>query len=105
MNLWIGAGLSFAAVSLSACHVGPQANNPEGATVEVQVLPAEDQAKLTFKGELLEISDDGIIFFGADSKESADEIIFVAWNRAARVRATKSGEVLSGVLKPRSVFA
>jgi hypothetical protein len=97
MNLWIGAGLSFAAVSLSACHVGPQikdldlANNPEGATVEVQVLPAEDQAKLTFKGELLEISDDGIIFFGADSKESADEIIFVAWNRAARVRATEFG--------------
>ena len=97
MNLGIRAGLSLAAVSLFACHVGPQikdldlANNPEGATVEVQVLPAEDQGKLTFEGELLEIRDDGIVFFGADSDEFADEIIFVAWNRTSRVRATEFG--------------
>jgi hypothetical protein len=57
----------------------------------VQILPTEDQGKLTFEGELLEIRDDGIIFFGADSNESADEIIFVAWNRTSRVRATEFG--------------
>ena len=72
MNVMIRAGLGFVAVSLSACHVGPQiqdldlAHNPEGATVEVQVSPLEGKSKLKFEGELLEIRDDGIIFSGAD---------------------------------------
>ena len=85
------------AVSLSACHVGPQikdldlAHNPEGATVEVQVLAAEGKNKLTYEGELLEIRDDGIVFSGADTNDSADEIIFVAWSSAARVKATRFG--------------
>lgn len=97
MNSLIKVGLGLASVALSACHVGPQikdldlANNPEGATVEVQVLPAEGQDKQKFEGELLEIRDDGIVFFGADSDEFADEIIFVAWNRTSRVRATEFG--------------
>lgn len=97
MNVMIRAGLSFVAVSLSACHVGPQikdldlAHNPEGATVEVQVLPPEGKGKLKFEGELLEIRDDGIIFSGADENDSDDEIIFVAWSSAARVKATQFG--------------
>ncbi|MFT5501412.1 MAG: hypothetical protein ACI88G_001549 [Woeseiaceae bacterium] len=97
MNVMIRAVLSFVAVSMSACHVGPQiddldlAHNPDGATVEVQVLATEEQGKLKFEGELLEIRDDGIIFSGADAKESADEVIFVAWNRAKRVKATRFG--------------
>jgi len=97
MNVMIRAGLGFVAVSLSACHVGPQiqdldlAHNPEGATVEVQVSPLEGKSKLKFEGELLEIRDDGIIFSGADGNDSADEVIFVAWSRAARVKATRFG--------------
>jgi hypothetical protein len=97
MNSVIKVGLSLAAISLSACHVGPQikdlnlANYPEGATVEVQVLPAEGQDKLKFEGELLEIRDDGIVFSGASADDADDELIFVAWIRAARVRATEFG--------------
>jgi hypothetical protein len=97
MNSVISIGLSLAAISLSACHVGPQikdldlANNPEGATVEVQVLPADGQDKLKFEGELLEIRDDGIIFSGASADDADDELVFVAWSRAARVRATEFG--------------
>jgi hypothetical protein len=67
------------------------AHNPEGATVEVQVLPTEGRNKLEFEGELLEIRDDGIVFSGATANDSADEIIFVAWSRAARVKATEFG--------------
>ncbi len=87
----------MAVVSLSACHVGPQikdldlANNPEGATVEVQVLPTEGRDKLKFEGELLEIRDDGIVFSGTSADDAADEVIFVAWSRATRVRATEFG--------------
>lgn len=87
----------MAVVSLSACHVGPQikdldlANNPEGATVEVQVLPTEGRDKLKFEGELLEIRDDGIVFSGTSADDAADEVIFVAWSRATRVRATQFG--------------
>ena len=97
MNSGIKVGLSLAVLSLSACHVGPQikdlelANNPEGATVEVQVLPAAGRDKLKFEGELLEIRDDGIVFSGTSADDAADEVIFVAWNRAARVRATEFG--------------
>jgi hypothetical protein len=97
MNPVIKVGLSLAAVSLSACHVGPQikdldlANNPEGATVEVQVSPAEGQGKLKYEGELLEIRDDGIVFSGASADDAEDALIFVAWSRAARVRATEFG--------------
>jgi hypothetical protein len=97
MNFLIKVGLSLASVALYACHVGPQikdldlANNPEGATVEVQVLPADDQDKQKFEGELLEIRDDGIVFSGASSDDADDELIFVAWSRAARVRATEFG--------------
>jgi hypothetical protein len=97
MNSGIKVGLSLAVLSLSACHVGPQikdlelANNPEGATVEVQVLPADGGGKLKFEGELLEIRDDGIVFSGTSADDAADEVIFVAWNRATRVRATEFG--------------
>ena len=97
MNSVIKVGLGLVSVALSACHVGPQikdldlANNPEGATVEVQVLPADGQDKQKFEGELLEIRDDGIVFSGASSDDADDELIFVAWNRAARVRATEFG--------------
>ena len=97
MNVMIRAGLGFVVVSLSACHVGPQiqdldlAHNPEGATVEVQVSPLEGKGKLKFEGELLEIRDDGIVFSGAEANDSADEVIFVAWSRATRVKATKFG--------------
>jgi len=97
MNARIKAGLSMAVVSLSACHVGPQikdldlANNPEGATVEVQVLPTEGRDKLKFEGELLEIRDDGIVFSGTSADDAANEVIFVAWSRATRVRATEFG--------------
>lgn len=97
MNSVSKVGLSLAAISLSACHVGPQindldlANNPEGATVEVQVLPADGQDKLKFEGELLEIRDDGIVFSGADTDNADEELIFVAWSRTARVRATEFG--------------
>ena len=97
MNVMMRAGLGFVVVSLSACHVGPQikdldlAHNPEGATVEIQVLALEGKSKLKFEGELLEIGDDGVIFLGADAKDSADEVIFVAWSRAARVKATQFG--------------
>jgi hypothetical protein len=89
--------LSLAAVSLSACHVGPQikdldlANNPEGATVEVEVSLAGGQDKLKFEGELLEIRDDGIVFSGASAEDAEDVLIFVAWKSAARVRATEFG--------------
>ena len=92
MNSPIKAGLSLAIISLSACHLGPQikdldlANNPEGATVKVQVLPAEGRHKLEFDGELLEIRDDGIV-----AADGVDEIVFVAWGRATRVRATEFG--------------
>jgi hypothetical protein len=97
MNSGIKVGLSLAVLSLSACHVGPQikdlelANNPEGATVEVQVLPADGRDKLKFEGELLEIRDDGIVFSGTSADDAADEVIFVAWSRATRVRATEFG--------------
>ena len=97
MNLVIKVGQSLVLVALSACHVGPQikdldlANNPEGATVEVRVLPANGQDKQKFEGELLEIRDDGIVFSGAGSDDTDDELIFVAWSRAARVRATEFG--------------
>jgi len=97
MNVMIRAGLGLVALSLAACHVGPQikdldlAHNPEGATVEVQVSAAEGRGKLKFEGELLEIRDDGIIFSGTDSNDAADEVIFVAWSRAARVKATEFG--------------
>ena len=97
MNSVIKVGLGLAAVFLSACHLGPQikdldlANNPEGATVEVQVLPAEGHGKLKFEGELLEIRDDGIVFSGTGAADGEDVLIFVAWSRAARVRATEFG--------------
>ena len=97
MNPVIKVGLSLAAASLTACHVGPQikdldlANNPEGATVEVQVLPADGQDKLKFQGELLEIRDDGIVFSAASADDAEDELVFVAWSRATRVRATEFG--------------
>ena len=97
MNSPIKAGLSLAIISLSACHLGPQikdldlANNPEGATVKVQVLPAEGRHKLEFDGELLEIRDDGIVFSGTAVADGVDEVVFVAWGRAARVRATEFG--------------
>jgi hypothetical protein len=71
MNSPAKAGLSLAVAFLSACHLGPQikdldlANNPAGATVEVQVLPEEGRGKLEFEGELLEIRDDGVVFLGA----------------------------------------
>ena len=97
MNSVIKVGLSLASVALSACHVGPPikdldlANNPEGATVEVQVLPADGQDKQKFEGELLEIRDDGIIFSGASANDADDELIFVAWSRATQVRATEFG--------------
>lgn len=97
MNIMNRIGLIFVAVSMSACHVGPQikdldlAHNPEGATVEVQVLASEGRDKLKFEGELLEIRNDGIIFSGAAANDSADEVIFVAWSRAARVKATQFG--------------
>jgi hypothetical protein len=97
MSSVIKVGMSLAAVSLSACHVGPQikdldlANNPEGATIEVQVSPANGQDKLKFEGELLAIRDDGIVFSGANTDDDDDELIFVAWNRATRVRATEFG--------------
>jgi hypothetical protein len=97
MNSGIKVGLSLAVLSLSACHVGPQikdlelANNPEGATVEVQVLPADGRDKLKFEGELLEIRDDGIVFSGTSADDAADQVIFVAWSRANRVRATEFG--------------
>ena len=97
MNVMNRVGLIFVAVSMSACHVGPQikdldlAHNPDGATVEVQVLASEGRDKLKFEGELLEIRSDGIIFSGAAANDSADEVIFVAWRRAARVKATKFG--------------
>jgi len=97
MKFIMRAGLGLVTFSLSACHVGPQikdldlAHNPEGATVEVQVLPTEGRNKLEFEGELLEIRDDGIVFSGATANDSADEIIFVAWSRAARVKATEFG--------------
>jgi hypothetical protein len=85
MSSVIKVGMSLAAVSLSACHVGPQikdldlANNPEGATIEVQVSPANGQDKLKFEGELLAIRDDGIVFSGASTDDDDDELIFVAW--------------------------
>jgi hypothetical protein len=97
MNSGIKVGLSLAVLWLSACHVGPQikdlelANNPEGATVEVQVLPTDGRDKLKFEGELLEIRDDGIVFSGTSADDAADEVIFVAWSRATRVRATEFG--------------
>jgi hypothetical protein len=97
MNVMNRVGLIFVAVSMSACHVGPQikdldlARNPDGATVEVQVLASEGRDKLKFEGELLEIRNDGIIFSGAAANDSADEVIFVAWSRAARVKATQFG--------------
>ena len=97
MNPVIKVVLSLAAVSLTACHVGPQvkdldlANNPEGATIEVQVLPADGQDKLKFEGELLEIRDDGIVFSGASDAEADDELILVVWSRATRVRAIEFG--------------
>jgi hypothetical protein len=97
MNVMNRVGLSFLAVSMSACHVGPQikdldlAHNPDGATVEVQVLASEGQDKLKFEGELLEIRNDGIIFSGAAADDSTDEVIFVAWSRAARVKAIRFG--------------
>jgi len=97
MSSVIKVGMSLAAVSLSACHVGPQikdldlASSPEGATVEVHVSAADGQDKLKFEGELLEIRDDGIVFSGASTDDADDELIFVAWNRATRVRATEFG--------------
>lgn len=97
MNMRFTIGLCLAAVSLPACHVGPQikdldlANNPEGATVEVQVLPADGRGKLEFEGELLEIRDDGIILSGTSTDADPDEVVFVAWSRAGRVRATEFG--------------
>ena len=90
-------GLGLAVTLLSACHVGPQlksldlAKNPEGATIEVQVLPTDGRGKLEFAGELLEIRDDGIVFFGTSSGSDADEIVFVAWTKSGRVRATEFG--------------
>ena len=97
MNSVTNACLSLAAVSLFACHVGPQiqdldlANNPEGATVEVQVSPADGQDKLKLEGELLEIRDDGIVFSAVGPDKPEKVLIFVAWSRAARVRATEFG--------------
>ena len=97
MKVMVRVALSLAAVAMSACHVGPQikdldlAKNPEGATVEVQVLALEGRDKLKFEGELLEIRNDGIIFSGTDTNDSADEVIFVAWSRVGRVKATRFG--------------
>jgi hypothetical protein len=97
MNVMNRVGLIFVAVSMSACHVGPQikdldlAQNPDGATVEVRLLASEGRDKLKFEGELLEIRNDGIIISGAAANDSADEVIFVAWSRAARVKAIQFG--------------
>jgi hypothetical protein len=97
MNVMNRVVLSFLAASMSACHVGPQikdldlAHNPDGATVEVQVLASEGRDKLKFEGELLEIRNDGIVFSGAAADDSTDEVIFVAWSRVARVKATQFG--------------
>ena len=97
MNPWTKAALSLMLVLLSACHVGPQikdldlASNPEGAKVEVQVLPAGEQGKLEFEGELLEIRDDGIVISGTNEDKAANEIIFVAWSRANKIMATEFG--------------
>ena len=97
MNSVTKVCLSLAAVSLCACHVGPQikdldlANNPEGATVEVEVSLTDGQDKLKFEGELLEIRDDGIVFSGASAEDAEDLLIFVAWKSAVRVRATEFG--------------
>lgn len=97
MNNRTRAGSIVAAISLSACHVGPQikdldlAQNPEGATIEVQVVPAGARNKLKLEGELLEMRDDGVILLGGDNDTIDDELIFVAWARAARIRATQFG--------------
>ena len=97
MNSVIKVCLSLAAVSLCACHVGPQikdldlANNPEGATVEVEVSLRDSQDKLKFEGELLEIRDDGFVFSGASAEDAENLLIFVAWKSAVRVRATEFG--------------
>ncbi len=97
MNSVLTVGLSLTVVSLTACHVGPQikdldlANNPDGATVEVQVLPADGQNRQKFEGELLEIREDGIVFSGTSDVDADNELIFVAWSRATRVRAKEFG--------------
>ena len=57
----------------------------------MQVLPADGQDKLKFQGELLEIRDDGIVFSAASADDAEDELVFVAWSRATRVRATEFG--------------
>jgi hypothetical protein len=97
MNSVTKVCLSLAAIALCACHVGPQikdldlANNPEGATVEVEVSLRDSQDKLKFEGELLEIRDDGIVFSGASAEDAENLLIFVAWKSAVRVRATEFG--------------
>lgn len=97
MNVMNKAGLILLAAPMSACHVGPQitdldlAHNPDGATVEVQIFVSEGRGRMKFEGELLEIRSEGLVFSGSDANESVDEVIFVAWNRARRVKAFKFG--------------
>lgn len=80
---------------LGGCHTGPmiheleEPRQPFGANVEIKVSQAGTSRSLNYEGELIEVSDDGLVFASRSIAGVPSRLTFAPWPRIRSVEATE----------------
>lgn len=80
---------------LGGCHTGPmihkleEPRQPFGANVEIEVSQTGTSRSLDYEGELIEVSDDGLVFASRSIAGAPSRVTFAPWPRIRSVEATE----------------
>jgi hypothetical protein len=99
---------------LGSCHTGPmihkleEPKQPFGANVEIEVSKTGTSRSLDYEGELIEVSNDGLVFSSRSIAGAPSKMTFAPWRRIRLVEATelpgiKSKRTGSNSHKPESI--
>ena len=78
--------LFILAISISACHVGPQLDKseigqqPHGANVTVELMSKGGKKRTEHNGELIDVRDDGLVLGIRTDTDDSIRYVFVSWD-------------------------
>ncbi|MGI9233969.1 MAG: hypothetical protein ACR2RD_10100 [Woeseiaceae bacterium] len=85
---------AIAVMLLASCHVGPQieqsdlGRHPQGASILVKLPKTPGSKKIEYRGELLDVRDDGLVIVVEDDTDEGIRVVLIPWGKIDRVRPT-----------------
>lgn len=84
-----------AVLLLASCHVGPQivesdlGRHPQGADVLVELIEKAGSKRIEYRGELLDVRDDGLVVAIDDDADEGIRVGLIPWGKIHRASTTE----------------